>query len=124
MAGEAWLTIYEAHSGQIFSTDMEVPWKEGVDPSKFSLERLTENYNSAAPVLRPGLLEYIWKREDIPKVDRMDFMMRVLKNDSSLRAMEYAGRFFVQGAGINIKPMALEYLKDWWDKHRQEVVGK
>jgi hypothetical protein len=52
----------------------------------------------------------------------MDFMIQVMEKDSSLRAGEYAGRYFTEGAGLRIKPMALEYLSDWWDKHRKEFV--
>ena len=66
------------------------------------------------------MLEFAWKRDDIPKIDRMDFMMQVMEKDTSLTAVEYAGRYFTQSAGLKIKPMALEYLKDWWDTNRWE----
>ena len=47
-------------------------------------------------------------------------MISVMKHDSSLTAVEYAGRHFTAGTEPKIKPMAVEYLVDWWAKHKQE----
>ena len=43
-----------------------------------------------------------------------------MNSDLSLTAAEYAGRHFVTGTEQNIKPLAVEYLSEWWKKHRQE----
>jgi hypothetical protein len=101
-----------------------VPWKPGVEPSKLSLADLTQGYSAAPAFQKPGLLEYIWGRTDIPELDRLDFLMQVIKTDPSLTAVEYAGRFFAGGTKANIKPIAVEALSKWWDEHRQEFVGK
>jgi hypothetical protein len=124
LAGRAWSTIFEAHSNPFSQGGFSLPWKQGVDPSKLSFAELSSLYKSTQSPVKPAVLEYIWKREDIPKVTRLDFMMDVMKTDSSLTAMEYAGRYFTAGTDQKIKPMALEYLSSWWSQHRQEFVGK
>ena len=123
-AAQAWHTIFESHNELMYISNLTVPWNEGVDPSKFLLPELIQQYKGAPVQLRPALLEYIWKRDDIPKVDRLDFMIETMKHDSSLTAVEYAGRHFTAGTELKIKPSAVEYLVPWWDEHRQEYIGK
>jgi hypothetical protein len=123
-AAQAWNTIYESHNEGMYKANFPTPWNESVDPSKFLLPKLIQQYKGALAQLRPALLEYIWKRDDIPKVDRLDFMIETMKHDSSLTAVEYAGRHFTAGTGLKIKPSAVEYLVPWWNGHRQEYIGK
>jgi hypothetical protein len=56
LAGQAWLTIYEAHSGPISQSGFQVPWKDGVDPAKLSLDDLEHAYGTSSAPIRPGLL--------------------------------------------------------------------
>lgn len=123
-AAQAWNTIFENHNKPFFFSDLTVPWIEGIVPSNLSLPELAKQYRKAPTQLKPALLEYIWKRDDIPKIERLDFMMYVIKHDSSLTAVEYAGRHFTSGTNQKIKPMAVEYLADWWEKHKQEFQQK
>lgn len=119
-AAQAWNTIFENHNKPYSISGFKVPWSENFDPSKLSLPELAQQYRGAPAQLKPALLEYIWKRDDIPKIDRLDFMMEVMNDDSSLTAVEYAGRHFTSGTNQKIKPMAVEYLSDWWENHRKE----
>jgi hypothetical protein len=101
-----------------------VQWKPEVDPSKLSLADLIHVFITASAVQKPGLLEYIWGRKDIRELDRLGFLMHVIKTDPSLTALEYAGRSFADGTKVKIKPVAVEALSKWRDEHRQEFVGK
>ncbi len=123
-ASQAWSTIFEDHNKLFSISGLKVPWIEGLDPSKLSLIELSQEYNKIPVQFKTALLEYIWKRDDIPKIDRLDFMMEVMKTDLSLTAVEYAGRHFTSGTEQKIKPLAVEYLSDWWEKHRQEFQEK
>jgi hypothetical protein len=123
-AEQAWSTIFESHNKPISFSGFKVPWMEGFDPSKLSLPELSEQYRGAPTQLKPALLEYIWNRIDIPKMDRLDFMMGVMKTDPSLNAVEYAGRHFTSGTGQQIKPLAVEFLSEWWQDHKLEYQGK
>jgi hypothetical protein len=121
---QAWNTIFNQHTGLIYNSNFTLPWKEGVDPSKLSLADLTQVYTSVTAELKPALLEYISNRSDIPKRNRLDFLMKMMKSDPSLTAAEYAGRNFTTLTNLNIKPLAIEYLSQWWNEHRQEFASE
>jgi F0F1-type ATP synthase epsilon subunit len=124
IATNAWNTIYESHNKLMYTSGLTVPWNKGFNPSQRSLTELDEAYHNASSQNKPALIEYIWGRNDIDEVDRLDFLIDVMKHDPSLAAVEYAGRYFNIGTGLRIKPMAIEYLVDWWGKHRLEYKGK
>jgi len=123
-AAQAWNTIFESHNNPIYMSGFKVPWPKGPDPSTFSLAELAQKYRQAPAQLKPALIEYIWGRDDISKVNRLDFLIDVMKYDASLTAVEYAGRYFTAGTNQKIKPMAADYLVDWWGKHKLEFQEK
>lgn len=118
-ARDAWDTIRGEHSKPFYSSGFTVPWRKDVDPSKLTLGELQRTYEFS-PSLKVPLIEFIWKRENIPKKDRMQFLIDVMQNDQSLKAVEYAGRYFIDGANLKIKisPMAVEYLVNWWEDNK------
>jgi hypothetical protein len=118
---QAWQKVMDDHSKPWSSGGFSSPWKEGFDPSKLGIHELAAQYAGSPSQLHPALLEYIWGRNDISKIARMDFMMEVMRSDSSLTAVEYAGRYFTGGADLKIKPVAVEYLYDWWQKNRGTI---
>jgi len=69
--------------------------------------------------MKVPLLEYINNRNDIPKIDKLDFFMQVMKTDQSLTAVEYAGRYFTTDTNLKIKPLAVDYLAQWWAANRK-----
>lgn len=123
-ARQAWTTIFNQHTQGMYNSNFTIPWREGLDPAKLSLPQLVEVYAAALTWLKPALLEYISNRPDIPKSERLDFLMNVLKSDSSLTAAEYAGRNFTQLTDLKIKPLAVDYLAQWWKEHREEFASK
>jgi hypothetical protein len=118
--------IMDDHSQGMYHSHFTINWKEGVDPNKFTLEQLKQEFLSANqdPYRRRALLEYIWKRNDIPKILRLDFMVDVMKTDKHLMVCEYAGRYFTQGVELKIKPLALDYLIKWWVDNRSKFEEK
>lgn len=124
-AKQAWLAIFESHSGGMWATGFQVKWKEGIDPTKLSILELRNGYLlTPDPTVRLGLLEFIVNRQDISKAERLDFFLEILRTDPSLRAAEYAGRHFTGLAELKIKPLAVDFLTKWWSEHRQEFVQK
>lgn len=120
-AAQAWQKVMDDHSKPWSVGGFSSPWKEGFDPAKLDIRGLETQYAAAPTHIRPALLEYVWQREDIPKAVRMDFMMEVMRSDASLTAVEFAGRYFTAGADLKIKPVAVDYLYDWWLKTRSAV---
>lgn len=125
-AMDAYRTVARSHSSTIYNTGFKNYWKQGIDPSSFSFSDLQKIYHQTPAQIRPAILEYIWKRNDIPKLSRMDFMIDVVKTDSSLTAAEYASRYFLEGGNLTqeMNPMVFASLYEWWARHRDEFTGK
>jgi len=121
-AARAYATILDAHSQAFYSSGFKIPWKEGVDPSKLSIDEIIQIYKTTPVYLKPGILEYISSRPDIPKKSKMEIYINVIKNDMSLTAVEYAGRQFTSLANLQIKPLATDYLIDWWVKNKESIL--
>lgn len=120
-AQQAWLKILDEHATLFTVSGFTVPWAEGVDPAELSFAELKRDFPSAPVYVRVALVEYIWKkREDVPKKDRMQFLVDTMQSDNSLRVVEYAGRFFTQESKQKIKPLAVDVLVDWWKKNKSD----
>lgn len=117
-AGSAWATILDQHAKPFFASGFTVPWKQGVDPSKFTLADLKREYASAPLFLRPALVEYVWNRQDIPKRDRMAFLAEIVARDTSLNALEYAGRLLSDALEAKLKPLAVKPLLQVWEQKK------
>ncbi|MDA2933229.1 hypothetical protein MYX82_02685 [Acidobacteria bacterium AH-259-D05] len=119
---EAWQSIFDEHCEGRYQTNLDkgLVWPQGIDPSKLTLAELGKIYQSAPSNLKPGLIEYIWKRrDDITKTDRMQFLIGIIQHDGSLKAVEYAGRYFAQGMGQpRVKPMLVDYFVKWWEENK------
>lgn len=120
-AKQAWVKILDAHASPIVISGYTVPWREGVDPSELSLENLKASYTSAPALIRLGLVEYIWGRQDFPKHQRMAFLAHVLETDESLHVVENAARQFMGESKQNLKPLAVEQQLEWWKKNRDKI---
>lgn len=121
-AESAYRTIINSHNSEIYKSGFTGFWRVGIDPSKLSFLDLQEAYRSAPTAIKPGVIEYIWERNDIPKQDRMDFMIDVMKTDSSLLATEYASRYFLQGAKLHMNIMNFDGIYEWWAQHRNDFM--
>jgi Spy/CpxP family protein refolding chaperone len=122
-AQAAWGAIFKAHNEPLYFGGFAIPWAPGVDPSKFTLDDLKSTYSKAPTEVKPALIEYIAiKRIDIPLHDRGQFLIDVMHGDSSLSAVEYAGRFFCQINNLGQKsPLALDYYSQWWNDNKDHI---
>jgi hypothetical protein len=78
-AGKAVQTIMDQHDPAMVRSGFTIPWKEGVDPQKLAVAEIEQTFKQAPPHIRVGLLEFLWeKRTDIPKKDRLAFLVEVL----------------------------------------------
>lgn len=119
-AEAAWKRIARQHSQPFYRSNLAVPWLPEVKPEDLSMRELSEGYSAASVDIRPALVEYIWKRQDLPLGQRMAFLADVIERDTSLQAVECAARYFAQGAELEAGPMEIERLLEWWDAHRSE----
>lgn len=121
-AAQAVQTIMDQHNPAMVRGGFSVSWNEGVDPQKLSLPELLQVLKSALPHIRLGILEFVWqKRTDITKRDRLQFLVDVLSSDESLQVIEYAGRYFAQGTGDKLKPIAIGSHLKWWEDNKDSI---
>jgi hypothetical protein len=121
-AKQTWINILDSHNSPMMMGGFNIPWSEGIDPTKLSLEQLKVDYKEGPRQLRVAMIEYIWtKRIDIPKRDRMQFLVDVLRNDSSLRVVEYAGLYFTGASQDKLKRLAIKQHIEWWEKNKESI---
>lgn len=120
-AQQAWQKILDDHTSPFIMSGYTVPWKEDVDPSKFGINELRKSYESAPAHVRLALVEYIWKRNDFPKKEKMQFIVEVLRKDANLKVVEHAARYFMEVSGQKIKPLAVNKFLDWWDENKDTI---
>lgn len=121
-AAQARDRIQDEHTSP-YSFTYGLEWPEGVDPSKVSFDRLKATFSATAPQTRTSLIQYIWEqRGDIPKKDKMEFLVEVMKSDPSLRVVEQAARCFLQESKQPVKRLAADQMIDWWGKHKTEYL--
>ncbi len=124
-AGRAWWKILDEHYQTSYRSGFPIPWKEGIDPSKLGLAQIRKNYEyfekANSPHIRRSLVDYAWNRNDIPKKERMQFMVDVMRSDSSLMVVEYAGRYFNEASGQRKKPLAVSYFLQWWKQNKDKI---
>ena len=124
IAGNAYVKIRVSYGSVIEPGYLNINWSPGIDPSKLSQVEFTKSYLKLSPIYHAHLVHVVCGRTDIPKKERMTFLVHVLKSSNSLTAKEYAAKFFVQAAGdINLKwqPFNLVVLLNWWEKHKDEI---
>ncbi len=93
-------------------------WKEGIDQSELTISELINDYNITEWYFHPGLISYIWKRNDFSKKDRLQFLIDVLKNDRNLKAVCLAQHFLSKEADIKFNPLVIEPLLEWWEENK------
>jgi hypothetical protein len=119
-AAQARAAILDEHAAP-WSANYTVPWRPEVDPSKLSFDQLkSELLRTPSKQNRIALIEFIWGRGDIPKKDKMGFLVEVMKSDPSLGVVEQAGRSFLLESKQRIKPLVTDQMIDWWEKHKNE----
>jgi hypothetical protein len=120
LAENVWWNILQDRGGRLPGGHFVLEWRDGIEPSKLSLEQLRRTYETITTRLKPALIQFIWNRNDITQKDRMQFLMDVIENDQSLTAVEWAGRFFTTGAELQKNPIHVKVLVDWWKNNKDK----
>lgn len=96
---------------------LETQWKPGVDPNSLSLSDLASDASNQGELWlpQPGVVNYIWLREDYAKKERIQFLVDVLKTYRNLRAVNLAGTFLEKETKIIWDPFKIEPFVEWWE---------
>lgn len=115
-------TIIDQHDSAMTISNTSISLSDGRNVLKLSLSDLRTVMLSATPKIRRCTLEFVWKkRTDIPKKDRLEFLVDVIRSDESLLVVEYAGRYFKDGTGDNLKPLEIEQHLKWWKENKGSI---
>lgn len=120
-AVSTWVKIRADYGGPIEPGYMNFPWPKDIDPNKLSISDLRKIYTSSVSLYHAYLVNFINEKTDISKKDRMAFFIDVLKDDESLIATSYAGKFFAKDVGVEWKHFVIEPLLNWWDKNKDKI---
>lgn len=116
-ANRAYVAIYAKHAGTLF-LNWSNPWSpEGVNLSTLELQGLKKIYTTYPIQFKPALIEYIRKRSDIQRKDRLQFLIDVISNDEGLTAVSYAGWNLNNEVGLGWNTMAIDSFTSWWREH-------
>lgn len=120
-AVNVFIKIRADYGGPIEPGYMNFPWPKDVDPNKLSISDLRKIYKSSDSLYHADLVNFIQKRTDMPKEDRMAFFIDVVREDGSLNATSYAGKFFAKEAGIEWRHFVVEPLLKWWEENKNQI---
>ena len=125
LAWEAYISIRDNHDAlSPFEYEGYIPWDTLRDPSKLMMNDLVEFYDRTFISYKPNIIKYIWERNDIPKIDRMDFLISIIKEDASLKAVERAAKYFSKESKQQYKLLATYRFVDWWEENREKYLMK
>jgi hypothetical protein len=124
MAANACIQIINSYSGPFRHGYLDYRWPPGVDYRKLSLQEFMNYYKSLNPIFHTHIVNKVWNRGDIPKKERMAFLIEVIKTSNSMTARDYAGEFFVEATGdknLKWKTFQIEPLLRWWEEHGESI---
>ena len=89
-----------------------------VDFSKGSFSEFTQLLDSLPWKFHANLIGKIWERkeEEISKIEKMSFLIKVLKTSNSLRAKNLAGILFEREYDVNWDPFKMQPIYYKWDE--------
>jgi len=121
---QAYVSIVNAFESPLGYT-YNVPWKEGLDPSKLSFQDLRTAYAETPPYeLRAGILQYVWNRKDFSKKQKMSLMIDAMRSDKSLKVVAEASKLFQSESKQNKKRLLVDIMFEWWEKNKDTISDK
>jgi nitrogenase subunit NifH len=96
----------------------------GIDPSELSLSQLKQTYLELDPINHAHLVHVVCGRYNLPKKDKMAFLVDVLRTSNSLTARYYAADFFLKAAAdsqLKWQPFQIDPLLSWWEQYSDTI---
>jgi len=89
-------------------------------PSAYlSFEAFAAAYEAAIPLRRQEMLTGLWKSDQFSLFQKLDFLMKVIRTDTSLLALARACALVDEKASLGLPFTAHEKYLDWWGENRQ-----
>ena len=104
----------------MFSESLEA---YGYDLSKLkTIDDILQEYKTTKPYIKKGFIQYLWDKRDIPKNDKVRFLINVIKHDDSLEAVAKAG-LIINDNERHPKfnaPLDIEGILQWWEENKDK----
>jgi hypothetical protein len=90
----------------------------GIDPNTNTLQQLKIFYEQHMPSIRKYLISYIATADRFTKIERLDFVAKIIQNDVFLSAKINACYMMDEEAKLHKNIMAANEYLVWWEKNR------
>jgi hypothetical protein len=121
-AAQAYQTIMDAHTSPMRTMYDITSMGISPDPTKFDKSGIVQVFRGTPdPTIRIALLQYLRKRDDLTKSERMAIFILTLQNDPSVNVAAEAGTEFATDSGDHLKSLAIPQHVQWWELHHDEI---
>ena len=100
--------------------DYQVPWDTLlITPETASFQTLQNAISQLQPIHQSKLIETIWETDRFPKKQRIQFMIDVIANTSSMRCLDKATRLLDNEANVGKNFLGRSLYRQWWETNEQ-----
>lgn len=100
-----------------------IDWKKRNidDPLKLTISQLHNQYDNLSPRYHTDLIIHVWEKipdTDIPEGDKIQFLIDILKKETSLTALTYAGCNLSKEFERDWNPFVIKHLLSAWEANK------
>ncbi|MBN2410766.1 hypothetical protein JXQ31_03670 [candidate division KSB1 bacterium] len=118
IAMNAILSIRMHYGGVLVPGYLNINWIEYDNPTKLNINEFIKIYNTLPPIFHADIVNNIWSNQIISKEAKIKFLIDILKNDRSLTAVFYAGKFLSDESKLKWQPFDIKPFIEWYEDKR------
>jgi len=109
-------------TGYLVVSSPPIAWGPGIDPSKLTIIDLEAKYESVSSAnTRSDIAHYIGNRSDISKKDKLQFFVKMLQKEKSIRAYESMLGLFEKYSGQKFNRSDTKSIVEWWNQNKMKI---
>lgn len=96
-------------------------WPEGTDVQKTTMNDVMTELKTTSRISLPDLIDFVWLSPNFSKSQKMNFMMKIVREGKSSIAVVTAGYRIKEEAGLLPLPaLSHDQYEAWWDKNKDK----
>jgi hypothetical protein len=101
--------------------EYQVDWQaHGVDPNTADISTFNAIILQLRPTHQTKVMETVWNAQHLSKHDRIQFIIDILINTTSLRCLDKGCRLLSGESSIRKNFLGWQEYVEWWESHKQE----
>lgn len=101
--------------------EYQVDWKElGIDPDVADISAFEGAMRQLMPIYQTKVMETVWRAQHLSKRDRVQFLIDIMVNTSSLRSLDKACRLLNEESKVGKNFLAWQEYPKWWDSRKDD----